>query len=207
MPKIFKNLVWRMPKDEKSIYLTFDDGPTPMVTPWVLDQLAEYNAKATFFCVGKNVKSYPEIYQRIIDEGHEVGNHTYNHVNGWKTKRRAYLTEVTKCARLVNSNLFRPPYGRLRQSHYKVLKSKYRVIMWDILSGDFDLKISKEKCLKNVVSNARRGSIVVFHDSIKACDNLYYALPRVLENYSKFKYGLKSINSPSNTIHFPKQLI
>jgi peptidoglycan/xylan/chitin deacetylase (PgdA/CDA1 family) len=170
-----------MDRLQNKIYLTFDDGPVPVITPWVLDVLKTENVKATFFCVGENVKKNPEIYQRILDENHVVGNHTYNHLNGWYMHSNKYIENVQKCAEVVTSNLFRPPYGRLKKSQIKNLKSRYSIIMWDVLAGDYDKKTSPEKCLDNVISNIRNGSIVVFHDSPKAHKNLEYALPRFIK--------------------------
>ena len=190
---VFYKLVWNIPSPGKTVYLTFDDGPTPGVTPWVLKMLDVYDAKATFFCVGKNVKEYQEIYQQVIVKGHSVGNHTYQHLNGWKTNKRRYLLDVQKCARQINSRLFRPPYGRLRKVHFKVLKDQYSVIMWDVLSGDFDKRISNGRCLKNVVDKVKRGSIVVFHDSVKAESKLRYVLPKVLYELSERGYVFKAI--------------
>lgn len=186
------------------IFLTFDDGPIPEVTPWVLETLKKYNAKATFFCIGNNIEKHPEIFKQIISEGHSIGNHTYNHVNGWKTRTKEYLENVERCktsmgnfhlpSSLLHLPLFRPPYGRMKLSQYSYLTSQYSVIMWDVLSGDYDQTISEEKCLKNVLSKTREGSIVVFHDSLKAKKNLYYALPKFLEHFSgeKFVFGCLS---------------
>jgi len=172
---------WRVPTTEKTLYLTFDDGPIPVVTPWVLETLRTYAAKATFFCVGDNVQKHPEVFQQVISEGHAVGNHTFNHLNGWKTDTNTYLENVAQCSRVFNSKLFRPPYGRLRPQQLKALKSEYQIVMWDILSGDFSQKISGDTCLQQVMQYARPGSIVVLHDSLKAERNLRYVLPRVLE--------------------------
>jgi peptidoglycan/xylan/chitin deacetylase (PgdA/CDA1 family) len=186
--KYYSSLTWRIPVDDKKIFLTFDDGPIPEVTPFVLQQLKNFNCKATFFCIGNNVKNNPSLYKQIIDEGHAVGNHTFNHVNGWKTKTQNYLDEISQCAQLVKSNLFRPPYGKITKSQIKQLTNPNSsihlptfIIMWDVLSYDFDKNVSENKCFENVISNLRPGSIVVFHDSIKAEKNLRYALPRVLE--------------------------
>ena len=177
---LFKRLIWRF-VDTKKVHLTFDDGPVPEATPWVLDVLKEADIKATFFCVGENVKKYPEIYQRILDEGHAVGNHTYNHLNAWKTKSKEYLDNVELASNEIDSKLFRPPYGKLSPKLSKKIEADYDIIMWDILSGDFDSNISAEKCLTNVTSKAREGSIIVFHDSKKAIDKLKFVLPRVIE--------------------------
>ena len=191
--KIYKHLTWNIPTNDKIIYLTFDDGPTPEVTPWVLDTLKKFNAKATFFCIGKNVKKHPEIFKQIIEDDHAVGNHTFNHLNGWKTKKEDYLNDIEKCAALIDSKLFRPPYGKLRPSHYSLLTTHYFLIMWDVLSGDFDKNTNRETCLKNVTANTKKGSIVVFHDSIKAKENLYYALPELLEYFTTKGFKFKAI--------------
>jgi peptidoglycan/xylan/chitin deacetylase (PgdA/CDA1 family) len=184
-PRLVKNLLsnftWQILTSEKVIFLTFDDGPIPEATPWVLEVLRGYNAKATFFCVGDNVRKYPEVFQQILSEGHAVGNHTFNHLKGWKTNTSDYLENVERCAEMVESPLFRPPYGALKPSQARLLKSNYRIVMWDVLSGDFDPKISPEQCLQNVLDNIQPGSIVLFHDSLKAETRMRFALPRVLE--------------------------
>jgi peptidoglycan/xylan/chitin deacetylase (PgdA/CDA1 family) len=178
---LFKKLVWRI-VNTKKVFLTFDDGPVPEATPWVLDLLREEDVKATFFCVGENVSRYPDIYQRIIDEGHSIGNHTYNHLNAWKTDKKTYLSNVNKAKSVIDSRLFRPPYGKLSPSLSKELEEDYDIIMWDVLSGDFDSNISAKKCLDNVKKNVKEGSIIVFHDSIKAIDKLKYVLPEVIKS-------------------------
>lgn len=193
-PKFFKKYRWHFHSSEKTIYLTFDDGPIPEVTEFVLDQLNMYDAKATFFCIGKNVLENPDIYGRIKKEGHRVGNHTHNHLKGWKHKTSAYIENVDTAAQIIDSNLFRPPYGRIKKKQAKaLLKKGYEIIMWDVLSGDFDKGISKERCLENVLSNTQNGSIIVFHDSIKAKDKLAYALPRVLTYFTNEGYSFKVI--------------
>ena len=181
LKKLYPRGVWRKDRKEKKIYLTFDDGPVPEVTPWVLDILKSYAIKGTFFCVGENVKQNKELYQRILRENHAVGNHTYNHVDGWKTSLTDYLKNVEKCEQQLQSRLFRPPYGRIRKKQQKALESHYSIIMWDVLSGDYDHQTSPEKCLQNVMRNVRNGSIIVFHDSVKAKKNINYALPRFIE--------------------------
>jgi len=183
--KLYRKAIWRIPTEEKVIYITFDDGPHPEVTPWVLDTLRKYNAKATFFCVGSNAKKYPDIFQQIISEGHSTGNHTFNHLNGWKTNTADYSNNINKCGELINSTLFRPPYGKLTSSQYSLVNDHYSLIMWDVISGDFDQKVTEEKCLKNVITKTRKGSIVVFHDSAKAKDKLYYTLPKFLAHFSE----------------------
>lgn len=191
--KYYSNFIWKIPTAEKIIYLTFDDGPTPEITEWTLATLKTFNAKATFFCVGSNVAKHPEIFQQIISEGHAVGNHTYHHLNGWHTDNEAYLRNIKKCEEVVTSNLFRPPYGRIKKSQYELIKDDYKVIMWDVLSGDFDPKTSPKKCLSNVIHNTSEGSIVVFHDSIKAASNLKHTLPKVLEYFIEKGYRFESI--------------
>jgi peptidoglycan/xylan/chitin deacetylase (PgdA/CDA1 family) len=190
--KIFSKYVWDLPNNENKIYLTFDDGPTPQITQWVLEQLEKHNAKATFFCIGKNIEAYPSIFTKTINLRHAIGNHSFNHLNGWKTTTNYYSANISLCANSISnltleannkkSKIFRPPYGKIAPKQAKkLLKQGYKIIMWDVLSADFDQTISREKCLKNVISNVKTGSIIVFHDSVKAFKNLEYALPRVLD--------------------------
>ena len=186
--KIFNNLVWDIPNSDKKIYLTFDDGPIPDVTEWVLDLLKSEEIKATFFCIGDNIKKHPEVYKRILSEGHQTGNHTFNHLNGWKTETKSYLGNFKLCEtehlklNTEHSFLFRPPYGKIKPSQSKAIRQLgYKIIMWDVLSYDFDPTISVEKCLENVISNTEQGSIIVFHDSLKAEKNLKYALPKAIQ--------------------------
>lgn len=190
---LFPGLIWKVPGEEHKIYLTFDDGPIPEVTPWVLDTLDTYGAKATFFCVGDNVRKYPEIFDQVLEAGHSVGNHTYNHLSGWRTENIQYFNNIRHCARMVQSRLFRPPYGKLRPSQANFLQRHYRIIMWDVLSGDFDKNIKPEDCLQNVIQHTGPGSIVVFHDSLKAKSNLAYTLPRVLEHFSNLGYEFAAL--------------
>lgn len=185
--------MWRLPTEEKVLYLTFDDGPIPEVTPWVLDQLDQYQAKATFFCVGENVVKHPAIYAEVLRRGHRTGNHTFNHLSGWSTVTKTYMENVRDCAAEVQSDLFRPPYGRLRPKQVKLLQKDYNIVMWDVLSGDFDTSISADQCWANVQEEVQPGSIVVFHDSLKAKDRLYGVLPRVLEYYKKNGYRFEVI--------------
>lgn len=190
--RIFSKYVWDLPNNENKIYLTFDDGPTHQITEWVLEQLHQHKAKATFFCIGKNIEAYPSIFTKTISMGHGIGNHTFNHLNGWKTTTDEYSTNISLCDDSISnltseasnkkSKIFRPPYGKITAKQAKeVLNQGYKIIMWDVLSADFDQTISREKCLKNVVSNLKPGSIIVFHDSVKAFKNLEYALPKVLD--------------------------
>lgn len=197
--KIYGSLTWRMPAGDKNLYLTFDDGPHETATPFALDQLKQFNAKASFFCIGKNVQQHGGIYRRILDEGHSVGNHTHNHLNGWKTKDDIYLDNVKQASGYIDSSLFRPPYGRISRFQANTLQKlhqpPYRVIMWSVLSGDFDTTISPQQCLNNVILNTEPGSIIVFHDSAKAWDRMQYALPRVLEHFTNENYSFKSLES------------
>lgn len=198
LKKLYPNRIWHIDTKEKAVFLTFDDGPHPNATPFVLDQLKQFNAKATFFCIGKNVLAHPEIYKQIIDEGHTVGNHTQHHLNGWKTNDEEYLKDVAEASIVINSSLFRPPYGRIRSSQAKRLKdfmnkNEVRLLMWDILSGDFDTGLSNEQCLLNATSRTRPGSIIVFHDSEKAFPRLAFALPRCLEFFSQEGYSFKNL--------------
>ena len=195
LKKIYPGLVWRMPGEEKMVYLSFDDGPHPEITPFVLEQLKRYGASATFFCIGKNVNAYPQIYRQILLEGHRVGNHTQNHLNGWKVADDRYIENVREAAKYVDSELFRPPYGRIGALQAKVLKGapfNYRIVMWDVLSGDFDVSLDAQRCARNVTRHAGPGSIVVFHDSEKAFDRLRDALPVVLEHFSEkgYRFGV-----------------
>ena len=184
LKKLFsKNLVWDIPNNRKKIYLTFDDGPTPDVTPEILNILKIFNAKATFFCIGKNVKNYPETFKKIIEAGHDIGNHTFNHLNGWKTKTKYFIKNIKKCEDYFESTLFRPPYGRISSSQIKLLKKEYTIIMWSVLTGDFDNKITKEQCQSNAINNTKSGSIVVFHDSKKAKEKVLYVLPKFLKHF------------------------
>src|SRR5690606_29450184 len=193
LKKYYSNFVWKIPTAEKIIYLTFDDGPTPEITEWTLATLKTFNAKATFFCVGSNVAKHPEIFQKIICDEHAIGNHTHHHLNGWHTDKEAYFRNIKKCEEVVKSNLFRPPYGRIKKSQYELIKEDYKVIMWDVLSGDFDPKTSPEKCLSNVINNTTEGSVVVFHDSLKAADNLKFTLPKVLEYFTEKGYRFEKL--------------
>ena len=193
LKKIYPTLLWALYENKPVCYLSFDDGPTPGITGWVLDQLKEYNAKATFFCIGKNVERHPELYQRILSEGHCTGNHSYSHVNGWKQSTEAYLEDIEKCRSQVDSKLFRPPYGKITWRQIRKLSTHYKIVMWDVISGDFDQSIDGEKCYKNVVTHTRSGSIIVFHDSKKAAPRLQYVLPKILEHFSEKGFLFKSL--------------
>ncbi|WP_159799621.1 polysaccharide deacetylase family protein [Flavobacterium sp. MK4S-17] len=188
--RIFSGYVWDRPNNGNKIYLTFDDGPTPEVTEWVLAVLQEHDIKATFFCIGNNIEKHPEIFNKVVAGGHAIGNHTFNHLNGWKTENDAYLKNIKDTEQIINNTtagavgtkLFRPPYGKIKKSQAAVVKREgYSIIMWDVLSADFDTLITSERCLNNVVENTRSGSIIIFHDSVKAYKNLEYALPKAIQ--------------------------
>jgi peptidoglycan/xylan/chitin deacetylase (PgdA/CDA1 family) len=183
LKKLYDQCIWSIPVNRKIIYLSFDDGPHPVLTPFVLDELKKYNAKASFFCIGKNVLAHPDIYRRIIDEGHAVGNHSFNHLNGWKTADHIYLDDLAEAKKYIDSRLFRPPYGRINRFQLKQLslqRFNLKAVMWTVLSGDFDEKISPENCLENVLLNSESGSIIVFHDSDKAAVRMQHALKGTL---------------------------
>lgn len=183
-----------VPATDPAVYLTFDDGPHPTATPFALEQLAKYGAKATFFCVGKNVVEYPGIYADILAAGHSTGNHTHNHLKGWKTTTKAYIEDTYAAARFIDSKLFRPPYGRIKRMQASRLhETGYRMIMWSLLSGDFDVALSPQRCLENIIFNLKPGHIVVLHDSTKAWERMSYVLPRVLEHCKKNNWSLKSL--------------
>jgi peptidoglycan/xylan/chitin deacetylase (PgdA/CDA1 family) len=196
--KIYSGYVWHIDTREKVLYLTFDDGPHPDITPFILRELKVFSAGATFFCVGKNVVKHPDIYKRILDEGHSVGNHTYNHLNGWNTDNETYLKDVLEASKVIDSKLFRPCYGRITGFQAKnlkpVMKGKApKIVMWDVLSGDFDTRCSPQQCLSNVIFSSVPGSIIVFHDSEKAFQRLEYALPRMLRYFTEKGYSFRSI--------------
>jgi peptidoglycan/xylan/chitin deacetylase (PgdA/CDA1 family) len=182
--RLFPGLIWTIPNEENRVFLTFDDGPDPEVTPWVLDTLAEFEAKATFFCLGKKVEKHPDLFERIKREGHAVGNHTYSHLDGWKTKNGKYFEDIERADVLIGSKLFRPPYGRIKPSQIKVLREKYKIIMWDVLSGDFDGRISSQQCLTNLSKFVKPGSIIVLHDKIRVSSKINDILPALLESLS-----------------------
>ena len=188
-----QHLVCRMPGQEKRIFLTFDDGPVPEVTPEVLKILADHDAKASFFMVGDNVKKHPEVYAQVIAGGHAAGNHTFHHLNGWKTAPAAYAEDVKRCDALFRTRLFRPPYGRFTPSQYMILRKDYLFVMWSVLTWDFSHRVTKEECLANAIRDTRPGDIIVFHDSLKAKDNMLYALPRYLEHFSKQGYSFEKV--------------
>jgi peptidoglycan-N-acetylglucosamine deacetylase len=203
---LFSNQIWSIPNSENKIYLTFDDGPTPEVTQWVLETLKQNDIKATFFCIGKNITNHPEVFKKIIADGHSVGNHTQNHLSGWQTSTKKYLENSALCKKVIlqaqndrleleseNCKLFRPPYGKITPWQSKKLrKLGYRIIMWDILTADFDTTISPEKCLENATQKVETGSVIVFHDSVKAFKNLQYTLPKAIAFYKEkgYKFGV-----------------
>ncbi|MFT4061658.1 MAG: polysaccharide deacetylase family protein [Edaphocola sp.] len=200
-PKVMRLLTpsfaeWEVPAvaAQPTVYLTFDDGPHPQATVFALEQLAKYRARATFFCIGKNVVENTELYQRIVDEGHAVGNHTHNHLKGWETDTKDYIDNTQLAAQFINSKLFRPPYGRIKHGQAKQLHEMgYRLVMWSLLSGDFDVALSPERCLENVIFNLQPGNIVVFHDSAKAWGRMSHALPRVLEYCTQKGWALEGL--------------
>lgn len=195
LKRLYPGCIWELPAEDKTIYLTFDDGPHPEATPYVLDLLARYQAKATFFCIGKNVEAYPEIYSRILDGGHRVGNHTWQHLNGWKNNDRNYFDDIAKAKKYIDSDLFRPPYGRITKFQLKQLRESFafKVVMWTVLSGDFDVKLSPEKSTELVLLNAGPGSIIVFHDSTKAFPRMKVALERTLAHFAEKGYRFSVI--------------
>lgn len=192
LKKLYPHCLWDMEAKERVLYLTFDDGPHPTITPYVLEQLKKYNAKATFFCIGDNVVKYPGVYQRLLDEGHAAGNHTQHHINGWKTGDEEYLEDVDKAAGHIRSELFRPPYGRISRSQIRKLRAKaapnnapYSIVMWNILAGDWVQELQPEHCYTRISQKISPGDIIVFHDSEKAWERMSYCLPLLLENYSR----------------------
>lgn len=199
LKKLYPSYIWNVKTKEKILFLTFDDGPHPEVTTFVLDALKNFNAKATFFCVGKNVVAYPEVYRRILDEGHSVGNHGHSHLNGWKTNDKLYLDDISEATHHIDSNIFRPPYGRITSFQAKHIGAamnmkEFKIIMWDVISADFDENISNDDCLQNVILNTKPGSIIVFHDSEKAFGKLKYALPNVLKFFGQKGYDFQKMD-------------
>ena len=189
LKRLYPSLTWHKPRAEEKVYLTFDDGPIPGVTPFILDALRPYNAKATFFCVGDNIARHPDIYRQLLAEGHTAGNHTHNHISGWKTDNPVYFENISQCARQMERHgleatsqphMFRPPYGRITRSQITQVQQQYEVVMWDVLSCDYDRGLAKEECLQQSIRHTRPGTIIVFHDSLKAQKNVTYALPRYL---------------------------
>lgn len=208
--KMFPNYIWDIQNNDKVIYLTFDDGPTPEITDWTLEVLKQYEAKATFFCIGNNIEKHPNIFQNILKEGHSIGNHTHNHIKGWRSSTEFYVENVAEAERTIKlqegfqssndsgpeiGSLFRPPYGQITPAQGKQLMVLgYKIVMWDVLSFDWDKNISQEACLEKVITNTKKGSVVVFHDSLKASKNMTYSLPKVLKHFSDHGYTFKSID-------------
>ena len=196
LKKLYPDLIWNTKTSTRCIYLTFDDGPIPIVTPFVLNILKKHNAKATFFCIGDNISKHTDIFELVKAGGHSIGNHTFNHLKGWKSDNQIYLDNFLETDKILDTPLFRPPYGRIKRAQIQLLKKArpdLKIIMWDVLSGDFDTNLSPEACLKNVQKHAEPGSIIVFHDSLKAFDRLEYVLPRALEYWSKEGYSFNAL--------------
>ena len=203
MRALYPNFIWRIPTKKKEIFLTFDDGPIPEVTEFVLEELKKYNAKATFFCIGGNIEKYPDIFQKIVNQQHTIGNHTFNHVRGWDVEDDYYIDNFNECSREIFKqipnpksqipNFFRPPFGRIKRSQAKVILKTHKIVMWDVLTGDYDQSISQERVLSKTLQYTQKGSIVLFHDSIKASKNMIYALPKVLEHFSEQGFVFKSL--------------
>lgn len=185
--------LWRGPSAERQVFLTFDDGPVPEVTPWVLDLLKRENIPACFFCVGENVQRHPDLYQQILDDGHLTGNHSFNHIQGMKTTDADYFANIDKAARYIDSPFFRPPHGFLRRSQFRQLRQKYQVVMWDVVSRDYLPSLSPEQVVRNVLNFVRPGSVIIFHDSLKARKNLYAALPVVIQALKEKGYSFRSL--------------
>ncbi len=194
--RIFPLAIWRIPSGEKVLYLTFDDGPIPNITPAILEILQNKGIKATFFCVGENVFKYPEIFKQIKDEGHSVGNHTFNHLQGIKCSTEKYFNNIEKANEYIGSNMFRPPHGWLRRAQYRKIARHYKIVMWDVISCDYDSSLSPKKCYENVVNNIRDGSIITFHDSIKAEKNVLEALPAVIDKLTARGYEFRKLEFP-----------
>lgn len=191
---IYPQAIWTLPGQGKTVYLTFDDGPTPLVTEKILDLLDDYQAKGTFFCIGKNIEQHPLLFKLIKAKGHHIGSHTYSHLNGWKTNSTNYLNDYQKGREFAGSNLFRPPYGRILLNPLQTIQKQDKVIMWDILSKDYDATLPPEKILRNVLRNIKPGSIIVFHDSEKAKDNVLTVLPQLLQHLKQEGYTMDAIS-------------
>ncbi len=197
LKKFYPGCLWDMPAKSKMLYLSFDDGPHPTITPFVLDELKKYNAKATFFCIGGNVMKYPEVFRRYIDEGHSVGNHTQHHISGWKTKDAEYLEDIKQAGHCIQSNLFRPPYGRIKRSQIKQLHEMnpgQKIVMWNILAGDWVTELQPARCYKRIKDRIDDGHIIVLHESDKAWERMSYCLPRLLEDFSALGYSFLPIS-------------
>ncbi len=192
---LFADFLWKIDTDEKVIYLTFDDGPHPVITPWIIDLMNKYDAKGTFFLIGDAVSKNPDLYQLYKTNGHQVGNHTFRHIKGWRSRKKNYLEEIAQCSEVVESSLFRPPFGQINLQSIREIKKQYKIVMWDVLSWDFNTKTSAETCLSNVVNYSNEGSIVVFHENEKSMKNIMFALPKVLEHFTKLGYQFKAITA------------
>ena len=214
MRALYPDFIWKIPTREKEIFLTFDDGPIPEITEFVLEQLNKYHAKATFFCIGGNIEKYPNVFQKIVNQQHTIGNHTFNHLRGWDTEDDSYINNFKKCEDIIvercsildvgdttienrQSNIkhrkFRPPFGRIKRSQAKEILKSHEIVMWDVLTGDYDQNFSKERVLSKALQHTEQGSIVLFHDSIKASKNMMYALPILLEHFSERGFTFKSL--------------
>ncbi len=195
IPAIAQGFTWNL-KDQNekpTLFLTFDDGPIPSITPWVLDLLDQFNAQGTFFCVGDNIRKHTDIHREILERGHTTGNHTFNHYNGWKTSHYSYLKNVIKSSEFDETRLFRPPYGKLTKKQASTLSKRFQLIMWDVLTGDFDQNLSPQLCAERTIKATESGSILVFHDSIKAEPRLKYALPKVLQHFAQLGFEFKAV--------------
>lgn len=203
MRAIYPDFLWKVNTDEKIIYLTFDDGPIPEITEFVLEELNKYQAKATFFCIGGNIEKHPDIFQQVVNQGHTIGNHTFNHLKGWNSEDKIYLENFKKCDKAIENNFishisnsishFRPPYGRIKKSQAAEILKTHEIVMWDVLTGDYDQSISKETVLTKSIQHTEAGSIVLFHDSIKASKNMIHTLPRFLEHFSNKGFTFKKL--------------
>lgn len=197
--RLFPGYIWQLPNQEKVIYLTFDDGPIPGVTEWVIDVLDQFDVKASFFVVGENVNKHPQVFKKLIDHGHLIGNHTFHHVRGWRTSTQEYIKEVERCNQSIIDNggeitgYFRPPHGRIKPGQAKELRNQYKLLMWSVLTVDYDRNLNEKTCLSNSIKATSSGSIVVFHDSIKAEKNLRYVLPRYIEHFLKEGYSFQRL--------------
>jgi len=187
------SLIWQVKTEDKTVYLTFDDGPIPELTDEILEILEKYNAKATFFCVGENVNRYREIYGRILEKGHSTGNHTHHHLKGWSTNYADYIHDIREAGKFIDSGLFRPPYGLMTYKQAKTLSKEFKVVMWSVLTRDYDPEVSKEECLQTALEGIKPGSIIVFHDNLKAREKVLYALPRLLEYMEREEYGSEKL--------------
>ena len=190
---LLRGTIWRIPNEEQKIFLTFDDGPHPSTTPYILDTLDQFNVKATFFCIGKNVDRNPKLFSEIMNRGHSVGNHTYSHLKGWKSSNQEYLSDIELAAQLIPGTLFRPPYGQIKLSQIKLLREQYKIVFWSVLSWDFQESLAPVKCLENVLPKTRGGDVIVFHDSLKTFDRMSYALPLVLDGLQKKGFNFCTI--------------